>query len=151
MTLDKAIETLKKMYEAALKMPFVFDPLAWALCGTWKLYLALPDSTISTFQVQDAPDANAGDTVSKKAVELALLEKGQSSERYKVGDNWELNFGEIREALATVPPTEPEVRPINYRDCSNAMLRMWMDNVVTDGEYSRIMDKLNAHWRGKEG
>ena len=35
------------------------------------------------------------------------------------------------------------VKPISYLDCSNAMLKMWMDNVVTDGEYDRIMDKLN--------
>mgnify|MGYP007115361429 CR=1 FL=1 len=41
---------------------------------------------------------------------------------------------------------EPEIKPIEYRDCANAMLRMWMDNVVTDGEYNRIMDKLNAYW-----
>lgn len=34
-------------------------------------------------------------------------------------------------------------KPISYRDCSNSMLKMWMDNVVTDGEYNRIMDKLN--------
>lgn len=35
------------------------------------------------------------------------------------------------------------VEPISYLDCSNAMLKMWMDNVVTDGEYNRIIDKLN--------
>lgn len=35
------------------------------------------------------------------------------------------------------------VESISYLDCSNAMLKMWMDNVVTDGEYNRIMDKLN--------
>ena len=36
-----------------------------------------------------------------------------------------------------------EVKPIDYRDCANAMLKMWMENMVTDGEYNRIMDKLN--------
>lgn len=46
-----------------------------------------------------------------------------------------------------LPPAQPEVHPIEYRDCANAMLRMWMDNVVTDGEYNCIMDKLNAHWK----
>lgn len=41
-------------------------------------------------------------------------------------------------------------KPISYADCSNAMLKMWMENVLTDGEYSRIMDKLNkAHEDGK--
>lgn len=41
---------------------------------------------------------------------------------------------------------ESEIKPIGYRECSNAMLKMWMDNVLTDGEYNRIMDKLNAKW-----
>ena len=40
-----------------------------------------------------------------------------------------------------------EVQLIGYQDCANAMLRMWMDNIITDGEYNRIMDKLNAHWK----
>ena len=40
-----------------------------------------------------------------------------------------------------VVPREPQ--EIGYDQCSNAMLKMWMDNVVTDGEYNRIMDRLN--------
>ena len=35
---------------------------------------------------------------------------------------------------------------IGYNDCANAMLSMWMDNIVTDGEYNRIMDRLNKHY-----
>lgn len=35
----------------------------------------------------------------------ALLTKGQSSKRYKLGETWELNFEEIREALDDVPST----------------------------------------------
>lgn len=35
-------------------------------------------------------------------------------------------------------------KPISYEDCANALLMMWMENILTDGEYSRIMDKLNA-------
>ena len=42
---------------------------------------------------------------------------------------------------ADVVPTEPQ--EIGYDQCANAMLKMWMDNVVTDGEYNRIMDRLN--------
>lgn len=53
---------------------------------------------------------------------------------------------EVVKGLMRLPSAQPEVRPIDYQDCSNAMLKMWMDNVVTDGEYNRIMDKLNAHW-----
>ena len=43
-----------------------------------------------------------------------------------------------------------DVKPISYEDCANAMLKMWMERVLTDGEYNRIMDKLNnAHKEGK--
>lgn len=42
--------------------------------------------------------------------------------------------------------SESEIKPIGYRECSNAMLKMWMDNVLTNGEYYRIMNKLNAKW-----
>lgn len=52
----------------------------------------------------------------------------------------------VREAINALPsadvvPTEPQ--EIGYDQCANAMLKMWMDNVVTDGEYNRIMDILN--------
>lgn len=50
------------------------------------------------------------------------------------------------EFIERMPFDQPEIKPIEYRDCANAMLRMWIDNVVTDGEYNRIMDKLNAYW-----
>lgn len=56
----------------------------------------------------------------------------------------------VIDVLNDLPSAEPEIKPIEYRDCTNAMLRMWMDNVVTDGEYNRIMDKLNAYWIGEE-
>ena len=35
--------------------------------------------------------------------EGAMVEKGQASKRYRIGEFWELNGAEIREALATVP------------------------------------------------
>jgi len=40
-----------------------------------------------------------------------------------------------------VVPIEPQ--EIGYDQCANAMPKMWMDNVVTDEEYNRIMDRLN--------
>ena len=52
--------------------------------------------------------------------------------------------------LENLPSAEPEIKPIDYQDCANAMLRMWMDEVITDGEYNRVMDKLNAFWRTEE-
>ena len=59
------------------------------------------------------------DLIRRQDAILALLEKGQCSRRYKLGEIWELNFDEIREALATVPSADawipiseklPEVR-----------------------------------------
>ena len=41
-------------------------------------------------------------------------------------------------------------RTIGYQECSDAMLKMWMANVLTDGEYNRIMGRLNrAHGEGE--
>ena len=40
-----------------------------------------------------------------------------------------------------------EINPISYTDCANAMMMMWIDKVVTNGEYNRIMDKLNAKYK----
>jgi hypothetical protein len=59
-----------------------------------------------------------------------------------------LNVLQLIDWLKQVPQEddEIEVEPISYVDCSNAMLKMWMDDVVTDGEYRRIMDKLNKKW-----
>lgn len=35
---------------------------------------------------------------------------------------------------------------IQYSDCADALLKLWMENIITDGEYNRIMDRLNkAH------
>ena len=62
-----------------------------------------------------------------------------------LGEKWAVDKCQM--AIKDLPSAEPEIKPIDYQDCANAMLRMWMDGVVTDGEYNRIMDKLNAFWR----
>lgn len=49
-------------------------------------------------------------------------------------------------AIRTLPSAQPEPHEIGYSECANSMLKMWIDNVLTDGEYSHIMDKLNAYW-----
>ena len=56
---------------------------------------------------------------------------------------WRGLAGTIVKAIEQLPPAQHE---IGYSECANAMLKMWIDNVLTDGEYNRIMDKLNAHW-----
>ena len=51
---------------------------------------------------------------------------------------------EFARSLMSLPPVTPERTTITYKDCSEAMLKMWIDNVLTDGQYNKIMDKLNA-------
>jgi hypothetical protein len=53
---------------------------------------------------------------------------------------------EAKMIIENMPPAQPEQHEIGYSECANSMLKMWIDNVLTDGEYNRIMDKLNAHW-----
>lgn len=37
MTLEQAIAILRRQYEEAKKLPYVKNPLAWALYHTWKI------------------------------------------------------------------------------------------------------------------
>lgn len=60
-------------------------------------------------------------------------------------DPWAMELA-VEALKAQLPSAQPEQHEIGYSECANAMLKMWIDNVLTDGEYGRIMDKLNAHW-----
>ena len=55
-----------------------------------------------------------------------------------------------KEDIDAMPTIQPEPHEIGYNDCANALLKMWMDNVLTDGEYYRIADKLNKKWGKRE-
>ena len=48
------------------------------------------------------------DLIDRQAVFDALIEKGQNSKRYKLGENWELNLPEIIEAINVIPSAKPE-------------------------------------------
>lgn len=37
-----------------------------------------------------------------------------------------------------------------YKEYSYILLKLWMDNFITDGEYNRIMDRINTVWRQTE-
>ena len=60
-----------------------------------------------------------------------LIEKGQASRRYKLGEIWELNGQEIREALNTVPSAQKKGHWIdegtNYL-CSECHRGCWVDS-----------------------
>lgn len=57
---------------------------------------------------------NDNDLITRREVELALLEKGQKTERYKWGEQWELNFSEIREALSKY-----QSKTVRCKDCKH--------------------------------
>ena len=63
-----------------------------------------------------------------------------------------IGLGEKEALLDAVKglPTAEDEKEISYADCSDAMLKMWMDNILTDGEYNRIMEKLNE-WEKTNG
>ena len=84
------------------------------------------------------------DLISRQAAIDAICKEGTRLER-----NGTVAMGEIKQwcidLLERLPSTQPEVKEIGYAECANAMLKMWIDNVLTDGEYNRVMDRLNAH------
>lgn len=88
------------------------------------------------------------DLISRQAAIDAIMDMYCKSD--EDGYVWIIR-GDAWARIDALPSAQPETKPIGYRDCANAMLKMWMDNVVTDGEYNRIMDKLNAHWGKKDG
>lgn len=65
------------------------------------------------------------DLITRRDVEIALLEKGQRSRRYKLGDIWELNYDEIRDALS-----EYQQKIVRCEDCK---YRSFYCTEATDG------------------
>lgn len=87
-----------------------------------------------------------GDMIDRQALRLMKTEEcaGHTIE-YAMG--WKACI----EWIKKLPSAQPEVKPIDYRDCSCALLKMWIENVLTDSEYSRIQGKLNSSDFAKEG
>lgn len=104
------------------------------------------NGSMSCPDARKSHDRTTDDCISRQAAIDAVLDR-MNVEKY--GRNAKPE--EIQWALEELPSAQPEIKPIEYRDCADAMLRMWLDNVVTDREYNRIMDKLNAHWRIEHG
>lgn len=62
-----------------------------------------------------------------------------------LGDAHFKNYGNAIMVIQSLPSAQLEVKNILYPDCANALLMMWLDEVLTDDEYNRIMDKLNEY------
>lgn len=54
---------------------------------------------------------------------------------------------DVTEQAVKMVKAVQEFKTITYTDCANAMMKMWIDNVLTDGQYNAIMDKLNAKYK----
>ena len=64
-------------------------------------------------------------------------------DRYAVGIN--VGITKAMNTLKDMPSAQPEVKKYLYPDYANAMMMMWLDEVLTDNEYDRIMYKLSEH------
>lgn len=84
------------------------------------------------------------DTISRQAAIESIRECAEAAHSMH---DWDMEQGYLNaiECIEEEPSAQPEVKEIGYAECANAMLKMWIDNVLTDGEYNRIMDKLNTH------
>lgn len=40
-------------------------------------------------------------------------------------------------------PLIPVPTPIGYKTEADVLLKLWMDEIITDGEYNKIMERLN--------
>ena len=108
---------------------------------------------------KDAPDTNVGtnDTISRQAAIDALAESMPRMSTPDGSGDFDRDINIVCETIVDdietikkLPYAQPKIKPIEYRDCANAMLKMWIDNVLTDGEYYRIMDKLNAFEKSRK-
>lgn len=73
-------------------------------------------------------------TIDADALKLAIVEEGQRSKRYKIGEFWELNGDEIRQVIDAQPTIEPEPHwiPVSERLPDAEKKTYW---VCTDSGY----------------
>lgn len=53
----------------------------------------------------------------------------------------------IVDCIEMIKQIEPvlEIKPYSYEYCVNAMIVMWMEDILTDDQYFGIMEKLNTN------
>lgn len=83
------------------------------------------------------------DLISRQAVELALIEKGQHSRRYKWGEIWELNGLEIREVLDNLPSVQPKEKTGKWLHDQGKYKNRW---ICTECSYRWYFPKEEAKY-----
>lgn len=81
--------------------------------------------------------------ISKRSALLALLDKGQHTERYSYGDFWELDFSEIREAMETVPAVD--AIPVEWVE--DLIRRLRGETAAASRATSAHLEKMLRIWR----
>lgn len=46
--------------------------------------------------------------------------------------------------------TQTEPNAPTYKDCADVLMMLWTERIVTDGQYKKIMDRLNEWKRRRE-
>jgi len=62
------------------------------------------------------------DLIDREDAYIALVEKGQASRRYKLGEIWELNGKEIREVLDSVPSAQRNGKWMPGKETGRSMI-----------------------------
>jgi hypothetical protein len=96
--------------------------------------------------LEQQPITDVSSNVLHKIAEFFSNWDGDENAKMEISVNDMREIADVYTIKARIERQLKEIKPIGYRECSEAMLKMWMDNVLTDGEYYRIMDKLNSKW-----
>ena len=80
------------------------------------------------------------DLVARGDVLDALIEKGQKSKRYKLGESWGLNLTEIKEAVESVPFAYPEM--ITIEELSNQLGCATIQSALYWFDFLKTLDLL---------
>ena len=80
------------------------------------------------------------DLVKRSDILNALIEKGQKSKRYKLGEIWELNLSEIKEAVESVPFAYPEM--ITIEEVSKQLGYTTIQSALYWIEFLKTLDLL---------
>ena len=83
------------------------------------------------------------DLISRQAAEMALIEKGQHSRRYKWGEIWELNGLEIREVLDNLPSVQPKEKTGKWLHDQGKYKNRW---ICTECSYRWYFPKEEAKY-----
>lgn len=117
------------------------------------LYYHLPngDVAIPIIDIEHAQTVeNSEESIEKLGTDYGLTPEGvrHAIETYQT-IICEITGGKLSKLTYDADYILEQAKQIDYQMCSDSMLKMWMENVLSDTEYNRIMDKLNqAHKDG---